>query len=314
MSNQAPAGSPPPWRKSPPVLVAWAIIGWCWLLAWLPYGAFERLDLHFAQAKQRRAQGENFGLLSDVHIAMARELDTPARVAELAGETDLPPEAVSTLVWTDEDRTYSNATREWDATYAVGYMAVTRWGRTTVGRYEMRLWTEACQSGPDSTDHFYNIECTKIAKVHPVPDLSSEPKDRGLARLVPGACVLGLVAKAGHLPDRYEIELPAGKTATVRLYSIPANLVLRARLFLDGKEIQPVPGRDDAFPIPSAADYDLQIEHSPGSDAQVTGQYSLQVHWGKAVGARCPIPEFDRRDCYKLGWPWVKFPSQERSP
>ncbi len=299
MSNQAPGNpaAPRPWYKSTPALVLWVIIGWSWLWGWLPYGALDRLNLHYEQAKRRRAEGASFGLLSDAHIALAKELDTPARLGELSGGSALPADATCTLVWTDEARTFSSATRAWDATPAVGYMAVTRAGKTTVGRYAMKLWTDFCRSEWDSSDSTYGIECTKIGKLRLVERLA-EPASGPMPSVVPGACVLGAVPSAGPVRDRYAIQLPAGKTVTVRLYTIPADLALRGRLFLGDKEIPASSGHADTFVVPSMADYELQLDRAPGFPADATGRYSLQVHWGKAVGLRCPIPELDHRDCY----------------
>ncbi len=299
MSKQAPAtpAAPPPWYKSTPALVLWAMIGWSWLWGWLPYGALDRGILYYDQAKRRRTEGANFGLLSDTHSALAKALDTPARLAELTGAPDLPANATCTLMWTDQTRTYSSATRAWDATKAVGYMAVTRGGKTTVGRYAMKLWTDYCRPGWDSSDSTYGIECTKIGKLRLVERLA-EPAPGPLPTVVPGACVLGSVPSAGPVNGRYAIRLPAGKTITVRLYTIPADLALRAHFFLEGKEIPALPDHPDTFAISAAADYELRLERTPGFPADATGQYSLQVHWGKAVGARCPIPDLDHRDCY----------------
>jgi hypothetical protein len=73
---------------------------------------------------------------------------------------------------------------------------------------------------------------------------------------------------------------------------------LRARLSLGATELLSLPERSDRFPLPAEADYEVRVERPAVLDGLPAGQYTLQVHWGKADGARCPVPALDHRSCY----------------
>ena len=163
-ANQAGQGQPRPWWKSTWALALYALLGTSWYWGWLPYGAFHRLSEHYEESKRRKLEGEDYGLLADLHSALAKEVSTPARMSELAGvsATDLPPESTCTLAWTDDDRPHTTALRAWDAQPGVGWAATTHGGQAATGRYTMKLWYEECNS-----EHagYYPMECTRIAKL-----------------------------------------------------------------------------------------------------------------------------------------------------
>jgi hypothetical protein len=291
------------WWKSTFCLVLWAILGWSWLWAWPPFGAFHRIDEHRQQEKRKKQEGANHGLVSDLHSALAKAVSTPAYMSKLTGvsEAIFEQEPTCTLVWTDEDRTHVAALRAGDAQPAVGWMAITRSGQTTVGRYTMNVWYEACDQG-NATDTFYRSECTKIARLRLEERLASPVASTAGIRILPGQCVLGSMEQS-ETAAGYVLQLPARKNVTIRLYSVPAEFALRPHLFMNQVEISPMQGRSGAFTTSSDGDYELRIERDPNFPGKSAGQYSLQVHWGKAAGPRCPIPSLDHHDCYRAAEP-----------
>ena len=299
MSQPSEQSRARPWWKSTRALILWAILGWSWLWVWPPWGVFHRLDEHYEEAKRKKLEGEDYGLLADLHSALAKELSAPARMAELAGvpETDLQPESTCTLAWTDEDRPHVTALRAWDAQPAAGWAAITRGGQAEVGRYAMKLWYEECNSEHAS---FHPMECTRIAKLRLAERRMAAPVSGPGIGILPGQCVLGAVGDdQKETVASYAIHLPAHKNVTVRLYTIPAAFALRPRLFLNQAKIPQMPNQFGVFPTQTEGDYELRIERDarfPGPP--IGGQYSVQVHWGKAAGLRCPIPWFDGQDCY----------------
>jgi len=299
--SQAVPGKPRRWWQSTFCLVLWAALGWSWLWAWPPYGAFHRLNEHLEQAKRKRQEGPDFGLLADLHSALAQVASTPARMHELTGvpEVVLQRDFLCTLAWTDEDRTYITAQRAWDAQPAVGWVAITQAGRTTVGRYRMKLWYEPCDPD-DAVRIFSHMECTKIARLSLAERRVLPPSGDLEKRILPGQCVLGAMdSPALERIDKYTIHLPAHRNATVRLYTIPATFALSPRLLLDGVEISPLADEFGVFPTPSEGDYQVLIARDPRFPGPpAPGQYTLQVHWGKAAGQRCPIASLDGIDCY----------------
>jgi hypothetical protein len=298
-ARQSAPGRPRPWWKSTWALALWALLGTSWFWGWLPYGAFHRLNEHYEESKRKQLEGEDYGLLADLHSALAKEVSSPARMRELAGvpAADLQPETTCTLAWTDDDRPHVAALRAWDAQPGVGWAATTHGGQAVAGRYTMKLWYEECNS-----EHagFYPMECTRIAKLRLVERHTAAPKGGPGIGILPGQCVLGAVDEAQQgTVATYAIHLPAHKNVTVRLYTIPAALALRPRLFLKQVEIAQVQGRYGVFPTQTEGDYELRLDRDPRfPDPHVAGQYSVQAHWGKAAGQRCPIPSFDGRDCY----------------
>ena len=288
-----------PWWKSTLALVLWAVLGWSWLWAWPPWGAFHRLNEHQEEAQRKKLEGDDYGLLADLHSTLAKEVSAPARMAELAGvpEAGLQAESTCTLAWTDENRTHVTALRAWDAQPGVGWAAITQGGQAAVGRYTMKLWYEECNS-----EHagFHPMECTRIAKLRLAERRTAAPVGGPEIGILPGQCVLGAMESSQQdAAATYAIHLPARKNVTVRLFSIPAASALRARLFLNQTEVPQIPNQFGVFSTQTEGDYELRIERDarfPGPP--VGGQYSLQVHWGKAAGQRCPIPSFDGRDCY----------------
>jgi hypothetical protein len=298
-ATQAVQSKPHPWWKSTWALALYALLGTSWYWGWLPYGAFHRLNEHYEESKRKKLEGEDYGFLADLHSALAKEVSTPARMSELSGarEADLKPESTCTLAWTDEDRPHATALRAWDAQPGVGWAATTHSGQAAAGRYTMKLWYEECNS-----EHagFYPMECTRIAKLRLVERRTAVPAGGASIGMLPGQCVLGAVEETQQeIVASYAIHLPAHKNVTVRLYTMPAPVALRPRLFLNQVELAPVPNQFGVFATQSEGDYELRIERDPRfPDPHLVGQFSAQVHWGKAFGQRCPIPALDGRDCY----------------
>jgi len=284
-------------------LLVWAVLGWSWLWFWPPYGAFHRVGEGIQQATRRRQDGASYGLAADAHAVLAQAVLAPSRVAELVGENEGTLESRSTcaLAWTDDEHTVVTATRAYDAQPATGWMALTRPGQATVGRYGMGLWTDHCDS-EGATRLSSPMECTRLKQLRLLDRQVSSRQGTGEERILPGQCVLGIMdggETAKTSSDRYVVHLPAHKTVTVRLFTIPAALALHPRLVRDGAEIAPLPDVFGAFATGPEGDYEILVERDPRFPAvPIAGQYTLQVHWGKADGQRCPIPDFDGRDCY----------------
>ena len=88
----------------------------------------------------------------------------------------------------------------------------------------------------------------------------------------------------------------------MRAFVLPATAFLSYRLTLQGREAPLVDGESTVFRSVGEGEYELEVTLlSVEGAGEVPGEYSLQVHWGKAVGPRCPIPGFDERDCYCQG-------------
>jgi hypothetical protein len=56
-------------------------------------------------------------------------------------------------------------------------------------------------------------------------------------------------------------------------------------------------------------EYELEVAAQSSSDAgTIEGEYTLQVHWGHGVGDACPVPSFDKRECYGVALPKESVP------
>jgi hypothetical protein len=276
-------------------LVAWVVGGWLVALVAAPHLRW------WMEEHNHRTTGPSFGLANDAAAALAAALDQPTRIAELAGAPDSEPtNATCVLTWTDREKTYVYAQQASRAKPETAWRTVTMAGRAILGRYAADLWAGDCRE-PSAR---YKRDCTVVARARlverqemPVPSPSA-----GVVPLLPGQCTLGSFAANPGVVGRYKVTLPAEREITVRAFVIPATAFLSYRLSLRGQDAPHVGKENTVFRSLGQGEYDLEVSLLPAAGTtDLPGEYSLQVHWGRGIGPRCPIPGFDESDCYGAG-------------
>ena len=243
-----------------------------------------------------RTTGPSFGLANDAASALAAALDQPAHVAELVGDPVPTPETSCELTWTDQEKTYVYAQRAARATPETAWRAVTVPGKAILGHYVADLWAGDCRE----KGSYYKKDCTVVERVRLVgQELSLGGPPASSTPLLAGQCTVAAFAAKPGVVGRYKVTLPADREITVRAFVIPATAFLSYRLSLRGQDAPHIGKENTVFRSLGQGEYDLEVTLLPAvGTADVPGEYSLQVHWGRAVGLRCPIPGFDERDCY----------------
>ena len=278
-------------------LIAWVGGGWLFGLVVAPWarGCLEEVNA--------RTTGPSYGLANDAVSAVATALDDPARVAELlGGPSSVPPAGAScALTWTEQEKTYVYAQRASRAAHRTVWRAVTIGGQAFLGRYVADLWAGDCR---ERWEH-YRRDCTVVDRVR-----LRERREMAIAApaktdptlpvaILPGQCVLGSFASKPGVVGRYKVKLPADREITVRAFVIPATAFLSYRLSSRGQDAPHVAGESTMFRSIGEGEYELEVSLLPTFDGgELAGEFSLQVHWGKATGERCPIPGFDEQTCY----------------
>jgi hypothetical protein len=281
-------------------LIAWVAGGWFFALVVAPWarGCLEEVNA--------RTTGPSYGLANDAVSAVAAALEGPARVAELMGGAgDLAAGGAScALTWADQEKTYVFAQRASRAAPRTVWRAVTTGGRAFLGRYAADLWAGDCRR----RGSYYKKDCTVVERARLVERREvaiaapSKTDPAVPAAILPGQCVLGSFAAKPGVVGRYKVTLPADREITLRAFAIPAAAFLSYRFSLHGRDAPHVEGETTMFRSFGAGEYDLEVSLLPTFDAgELAGEYSLQVHWGKATGERCPIPGFDEQGCYGGG-------------
>ncbi|MBN2574252.1 MAG: hypothetical protein JXP73_06785, partial [Deltaproteobacteria bacterium] len=268
-------------RRRVILLAVWVLGGWLTALVLVP-----RFRLWLEEHNQRTA-GPAFGLANDVAMSLAAALDDPKRKAELAAVTasELLPEAACELTWTDREKTYVHAVRPTRAAPETAWRAVTVPGKAVLGRYSADLWAGDCRTpGAD-----YESPCTKVERLRLVERremaLPAPATAGGATPLLPGQCALGAFGGKPGIIGRHRVTLPAEREITVRAFVLPATAFLSYRLTLQGKEAPHVNGENTVFRSVGEGEYDLEVTLLSVEGArELPGEYSLQVHWGKAVG------------------------------
>jgi len=283
------------WRRGY-FLLAWVVGGWLSALLIAPHARW------WIEEHNHRTTGPSYGLANDAATALAAALDKPTRLAELVGGPEPKPEASCELTWTDREKTYVYAQRASRATPETAWRSVTMAGRAVLGRYVADLWAGDCKA--EGTYH--EKDCTVVERVRMVERQESAVAAPTAATapvpLLAGQCVLGAFAAKPGVVGRYKVTLPAEREITVRAFVIPATAFLSYRLSLAGQEAPHVEKESTVFRSLGQGEYDLEVTLLPAvGAADLPGQYSLQVHWGRGVGPRCPIPGFDEGNCYSAG-------------
>ncbi len=282
-------------------LVAWVVGGWLAALVAVPHLRW------WIEEHNHRTTGPSYGLANDAAASLAAALDQPARVAELVAvpESEPTPATSCELTWTDREKTYVYAQRASRAAPETAWRAVTVAGKAILGRYVADLWAGDCrEKGSD-----YKRDCTVVERARLVErrEIPVAPSPDRATPLLPGECTLGTFAGKPGIVGRYKVTLPAEREITVRAFVIPATAFLAYRLSLRGQDAPHVDKESTMFRSLGQGEYDLEVTLLPAvGAADLPGEYSLQVHWGRAVGPRCPIPSFDESNCY--GVPGGKQP------
>jgi hypothetical protein len=277
-------------------LIVWVVGGWLAALVAAPHLRW------WLEEHNHRTTGPSFGLANDAATVLAAVLDQPARVAELVGgsEFEPTPNATCALTWTDREKTYVYAQRAPRATPETAWRAVTVAGRTILGRYAADLWAGDCRT-PGA---YYKRDCTVVERVRLVDrqEMPAPSPSAGAVPLLAGQCTRANFAAKPGVVGRYKVTLPAEREITVRAFVIPATAFLSYRLSLRGQDAPHVGKENTVFRSLGQGEYDLEVTLLPAAGtSDLPGQFSLQVHWGRAVGPRCPIPGFDETDCYGGG-------------
>ena len=282
----------------------WIGVGWVLALLVAPraQGWFEEYG--------RRTTGPAYGLANDAASAIAARLGAPEEMARLLGvdANSFDGKRACSLSWTDHEETYVLGQRRNRAHPETAFSAVTVNGRTVLGRYSVDLWTGDCAPRDDEPE----CPCTKVERttlldrreltLAPAPSAQPEP-------LLPGQCVWRRFADASSVVGRFKVLLPAEREVTVRAYVLPATVFLTYRLTLAGKEAPHVRGESTVFRSLGEGEYELQVSLLPQAGIrQQTGEYTIQVHWGKGAGEPCPVPSFDQRECYGAELPPPRNP------
>ena len=274
-------------------LVAWVVGGWLAALVAAPHVRW------WIEEHNHRTTGSSYGLANDAATALAAALDQPARVAELVGgpESESGSNASCALTWTDREKTYVYAQRASRAAPETAWRAVTIPGKAILGRYVADLWAGDCRH-PGA---YYKKDCTVVERVRLVErqEIPVAAMPAGATPLLAGQCTLGAFVGKPGVVGRYKVSLPADREITVRAFVIPATAFLSYRLSLRGQDAPHVGKENTVFRSLGQGEYDLEVTLLPAvGAADLPGEYSLQVHWGRSVGPRCPIPGFDESNCY----------------
>ena len=278
-------------------LLLWVVGGWLAALVAAP------TVRAWIEEHNARTVGPSHGLSNDAASVLAAALDEPSRVAELVGSPATASEAGATcaLTWTDREKTYVYAKRASRAAPETAWRAVTIAGRTILGRYAADLWAGNCAA----EDAYYAKDCTVVERVRLVERREmavAAPAKTGVpVPLLPGQCSLEAFPGKPGVVARYKVTLPATREITVRAFVLPATAFLSYRLSLRGQDAPHLDGESTMFRSLGEGEYDLEVTLLPAvGAADLPGQYSLQVHWGRGVGPRCPIPGFDEHNCYGI--------------
>jgi hypothetical protein len=268
--------------------------GW----SWLPLNLPGRL-IGFYEAQRKSARyGALANLAGDAHAAFGRAVFTPESISALTGIAPHELEAATycATAWTDRPQVFLRPTWLWQRTPATGWLNVTVSGMAVIGRYSMTLQPEKCRPGS-----LHTSECTKVDDLRLEERHVPSPTTDDWIVILPGQCVLGQIPAAEpSVVGRYAIDLPADRDVTVTAYTLPATIFVESHLFHGGEEVAAAPGERVVYRTKKAGTYLLTLISTTDSDFSVReGQYSLQVYWGRAIGKRCPIPAFDKRDCYR---------------
>ena len=277
-------------------LLAWVVGGWLFALVVAPSirGDLEELNAW--------TLGPAHGLVNDAASVVATALDQPPRARDLLGSVaDPAPGTACALTWTDQENTYVYAQRASRAGSRTAWRAATVSGRAVLARYVADLWAGDCRL--PSAHH--KEDCTMVGRLRLV-----ERRELAMAApgktdpaapvaILPGQCVLGSFPGSPSVVGRYKVTLPADRQITVRAFVIPATAFLSYRLSLRGKDAPHVQGESTMFRSIGQGEYDLEVSLLPSVGApDLPGEFSLQVHWGRGAGDRCPIPGFDEKSCY----------------
>lgn len=253
----------------------------------------------------RRTTGPAYGLANDAASAIAATLGAPAEMARLLGvDADtFDGKGACSLSWTDHEATYVLAQRRSRAHAETAFTTVTVNGRTVLGRYSVDLWMGDCAPRDDEPE----CPCTKVEGVTLLdrrelavaPSPAAEPQS-----LLPGQCVWRTFVDASAVVGRYKVVLPAEREITVRAFVLPATVFLTYRLTLAGKEAPHVRGESTVFQSLGEGEHELEVSLLPQAGLrQQSGEYTIQIHWGKGAGEPCPVPSFDERECYGADLP-----------
>jgi hypothetical protein len=148
------------------------------------------------------------------------------------------------------------------------------------------------------------VERFKLVERRENPSAASAITTAEPTLLLAGQCAWKKFTAKDGVVGRYRLWLPAEREITVRVFVLPANVFLSYRLMLGGKEAPLVSGERTVFKSIGEGEYELEVALRPSPDGgEVVGEYSVQVHWGHGVGDACPVPSFDRRECYGIELP-----------
>jgi hypothetical protein len=297
-----------------PRLSRWALLGlWIcggWAMGlWVGPWARDALDEY-----RSRTTGPAYGLANDAASAIAAKLGRPERLAQLLGLDDdgFDGTGACSLSWTERESTHVFAQRRNRARTETAFSTVTVKGRSVLGRYAVDLWRGDCAL----RDGYPERPCTKVENVRllerrelavaPVPDGQPEP-------LLAGQCMWRTFGGESAVVGRYKVALPAEREITVRAYVLPATVFLSYRLSLAGHGgVQDAPlvrGENTVFRSIGEGEYELEVRVLPQAGVRPqSGEYTIQVHWGKGAGAPCPVPSFDERECYGAELPTPRNP------
>jgi hypothetical protein len=282
---------PMPW-KARVALILWVFAGWSWLIFNVPWRAF----CFFEDQRGHRKYGDAYGLAGDAHAVFGREAFAIENVSVLTGMTpdELKARGYCATAWTDEEQVFLHNRWFWKGTTALGWLSVTIAGKAITGLYSMELRAQECELLSDSV-------CTRVDRLRLRERRQSPLASDDWAPILPGQCVLGqAAAPEPSVVGRYTVDLPAGRDVTVMAYALPATLFVEPHLFHGGAEIAQAPGERVVFRTTEAGTHLLTLTTTADSDFRAAnGRYTLQVYWGRAVGKRCPIPDFDGVDCYR---------------
>ena len=287
-----PSGShvPMSW-KARGVVVLSLLLGWSWLLVNLPGRMVALYDARRGHAKY----GKLYNLAGDAHAAFGREVFAAENVSALTGIPvgALKADGYCATAWTDQQQVLLHDGWLLRQTSAVGWLNVTMGATSVTGRYGMALEPGQCRA-------LHSSECTRVVDLRLVEKHLPSPSTDDWQPILPGQCVLGQIPRAEPaVLGRYTIDLPADKDVTVFVYALPATWIVEALLFQDGQAVERLPGERMMFRTKAGGKHLLTLSSTADGELSAgQGEYSLQVLWGRAVGKHCPIPSFDRRDCY----------------
>jgi hypothetical protein len=292
--NQAPAAATrsKSWRPTI-ALWTWALLGWWWafnldcgkqsLQALLDVGLF------------KPSKDPLYGRAGDAPSALAALLRTPERLSELTGApaSGLSPDAVCAWAFTDRKDVIVLGKGPSRAAKTVTWLAATLAGEGFLGRYTGGLWSGPC----DGETSLRRQTCTKVKDLRLVERVKMPSAPSGTTPILPGQCVVGSLGDSpADDSDRYWIELPRERDVTVPSYTLPAAAFVTVRLVFAGKDFPHLTNAPSEFHSQDAGPYQVVVARAAGSPAGRI-RYSLRVTWGRGVGPRCPIVEFDGHAC-----------------